>query len=75
MIRSFVLNVLPQIPAKLGQSAYAVATVHAVVGVIGVVLGVFVVLRGNELVPQAAALHATTSPSCAPPTRSTCSAR
>jgi uncharacterized membrane protein YozB (DUF420 family) len=52
MIRSFVLYVLPVIPAKLDQRSYAVATVHALVGVIGVVLGVFVVLRGNELVPQ-----------------------
>ncbi|MGZ4199023.1 MAG: DUF420 domain-containing protein [Thermoleophilia bacterium] len=51
MIRSFVLYVLPVIPAKLDQRSYAVATVHALVGALGVVLGVFVVLRGNELVP------------------------
>lgn len=52
MTRSLVSNVLPAIPAKLGEKAYAVASVHAVVGAIGVVLGVFVVLRANELVPR-----------------------
>ena len=51
MIRFFVLYVLPEIPAKLGERTYAVTTVHALVGMIGVTLGVFVDLRGNELVP------------------------
>jgi putative membrane protein len=53
MIRSLVVNILPELPARLGEGTYAVATVHAVVGAIGVVFGVFVVLRGNELVPRA----------------------
>jgi uncharacterized membrane protein YozB (DUF420 family) len=52
MIRSLVRNILPGIPAKLGEKTYAVATVHGLVGMIGLVLGVVVVLRGNELVPQ-----------------------
>ncbi len=52
MVRSLVRNVLPGIPAKLGQGSYAVATVHACVGVVAVVLGVFVVLRASELVPR-----------------------
>jgi uncharacterized membrane protein YozB (DUF420 family) len=52
MIRRFLLWVLPEIPSKLGQASYAVTTVHAVVGLLGVVLGVFVVLRANELVPK-----------------------
>jgi uncharacterized membrane protein YozB (DUF420 family) len=51
MIRFFVLYVLPEIPAKLSERSYAVTTVHALVGVVGVTLGVFVDLRGNELVP------------------------
>ena len=51
MIRFFVLYVLPEIPARLGQRSYAVTTVHALVGVVGLTLGVFVDLRGNELVP------------------------
>jgi uncharacterized membrane protein YozB (DUF420 family) len=51
MIRSFVLYIAPQIPARLGQRAYAVATVHAVVGVIAAVLGIYVVLAALELLP------------------------
>jgi uncharacterized membrane protein YozB (DUF420 family) len=53
MVRYFVLYVLPELPARLGQVAYGITTVHAVVGAIGLVLGVFVALRGNDLVPQA----------------------
>jgi uncharacterized membrane protein YozB (DUF420 family) len=53
MVRSFVLHILPGIPAKLLQGDYAVTTVHALVGATGLLLGIFVVLRGNELVPQA----------------------
>jgi uncharacterized membrane protein YozB (DUF420 family) len=52
MVSQFVRYVLPEIPARLGQAAYGVTTLHAVVGVIGLVLGVFVALRGNELVPM-----------------------
>jgi uncharacterized membrane protein YozB (DUF420 family) len=51
MIRSFVLYVMPAIPHRLGQDSYALTTSHAAVGAVGLVLGVFVVLRGNELVP------------------------
>ena len=51
MIQSFVRYVIPAIPHKLGQDSYALTTSHAVVGAVGLVLGVFVVLRGNELVP------------------------
>jgi uncharacterized membrane protein YozB (DUF420 family) len=53
MIRSFVLHILPGIPAKLLQGDYAVTTVHALIGATGLLLGIFVVLRGNGLVPQA----------------------
>lgn len=51
MIRSFVKYIVPELPARLGQRSYAVTTVHALVGAIGLVFGVFVMLRGNELVP------------------------
>jgi uncharacterized membrane protein YozB (DUF420 family) len=53
MIRYFTLYTFPELPARLAQTPYAVTTVHAAVGAIGVVLGVFVMLRGNELVPKA----------------------
>ena len=52
MIRSFVIYILPGIPGSFGHGSYAVSTVHAVVGALGMVLGLFVVLRGNELVPR-----------------------
>jgi uncharacterized membrane protein YozB (DUF420 family) len=52
MIRSFVIHILPGIPAKLLQGDYAVTTVHAIIGASGLLLGIFVVLRGNELVPK-----------------------
>ena len=52
MVRSFVLYILPGIPGSFGHGSYAVSTVHAVVGALGMVLGLFVVLRGNELVPR-----------------------
>ncbi len=49
MIRFFVLYVLPEIPAALGKETYALTTIHAVVGAIGVALGVFIVIRANQL--------------------------
>lgn len=52
MIRSFVLYILPGIPGSFGTGSYAVSTVHAVIGVFGLLLGLFVVLRGNDLVPR-----------------------
>ncbi|HZL64684.1 MAG TPA: DUF420 domain-containing protein [Thermoleophilia bacterium] len=53
MIRYFALYTFPELPQQLGKGVYALTTIHAIVGVIGVVLGVFVALRGNELVPKA----------------------
>jgi uncharacterized membrane protein YozB (DUF420 family) len=53
MINSYVTHILPGIPSKLLTGDYAVTTVHAFVGMIGLLLGIFVVLRGNELVPNA----------------------
>ena len=52
MISSFLIFILPGIPGKLLEGSYGVTTVHALVGMVGLVLGVFVVLRGNELVPH-----------------------
>jgi uncharacterized membrane protein YozB (DUF420 family) len=52
MIRSFVVHILPGIPGKLLEGDYAVTTVHALVGMIGLLLGVFVVLRANGLMPK-----------------------
>jgi uncharacterized membrane protein YozB (DUF420 family) len=52
MINSFVTHILPGIPGKLLQGDYGVTTLHAVVGTIGLLLGVFIVLRANKLVPK-----------------------
>lgn len=52
MISSYIVNILPGIPGKLNQGSYAVTTIHGLAGMIGLVLGIFVVLRGNELVPK-----------------------
>lgn len=52
MIGSFYGNILPGLPGKFFEGSYGVTTVHAFVGLIGLVLGIFVVLRGNNLVPK-----------------------
>jgi uncharacterized membrane protein YozB (DUF420 family) len=49
MIRSFRLYVLPGLPGNLDTSVNAVTTVHAIVGLIGVVIGMVVTIRANQL--------------------------
>ena len=49
MIRSFRLFILPDLPGNLSKSVDAITTVHAVAGVIGMVIGLFVVIRANQL--------------------------
>jgi uncharacterized membrane protein YozB (DUF420 family) len=51
MIYSFYAHILPGLPGKFFEGSYGVTTVHALVGIIGLLLGIFVVLRGNRLVP------------------------
>jgi uncharacterized membrane protein YozB (DUF420 family) len=57
MIRSFRLFVLPGLPGNLSKSIDALTTVHAVTGLIGVVLGVFVVVRANQLAAKGKSLR------------------
>jgi uncharacterized membrane protein YozB (DUF420 family) len=52
MVTSYIIHILPGIPGKLAQGDYAVITLHAIIGAIAVVWGVFVALRGNNLVPK-----------------------
>ncbi|MGE5123702.1 MAG: DUF420 domain-containing protein [Acidobacteriaceae bacterium] len=52
MVTSYIIFILPGIPSKLGQGDYAVTTVHGLSGAIALLFGVFVALRGNELVPK-----------------------
>jgi putative membrane protein len=53
MIPSFVSAILPGIPAKLLEGSYGITTLHALIGAAVMLFGVFVVLRGNNLVPKA----------------------
>ena len=52
MLGSFVTHILPGVPSKLLEGDYGVSTLHAIVGASALLLGVFVVLRGNNLVPK-----------------------
>lgn len=53
MVGSFWGFVLPTLSAKLGQPVTTITAVHAVIGAITFLFGVFVVLRANKLVPKA----------------------
>jgi uncharacterized membrane protein YozB (DUF420 family) len=52
MVNIFVVHILPGIPSKLLTGDYAVTTIHAFVGMCGLLLGIFVVLRANKLLPK-----------------------
>jgi len=52
MVTSYIIHILPGIPARLAEGDYAVTTLHGIIGAIGLLFGIFVALRGNELVPQ-----------------------
>jgi len=52
MISSFVIFILPGIPGKLGVGSYGITTVHALVGLVSLILGVYLVLGGNGLLPK-----------------------
>ena len=49
MAVSFARFILPGIPGTLSEHGHALAAVHAVVGIAGVALGVFIVVRANQL--------------------------
>jgi uncharacterized membrane protein YozB (DUF420 family) len=56
MIRSYWLYVRPGLPGNLSKSIDLLVTVHAVTGLIGVVLGLFVVIRANQLTARGESL-------------------
>lgn len=62
MIRSYRRYVLPDLPGNLAKSVDALTTVHAVVGLIGVILGVVIVVRGNQLEAQGRSLSSYRTP-------------
>jgi uncharacterized membrane protein YozB (DUF420 family) len=53
MVGSFLGFVLPNIPSKIGQPVTSITTIHAVIGTVCFLLGIFIVLRANKLVPKA----------------------
>jgi uncharacterized membrane protein YozB (DUF420 family) len=57
MIRSFRLFVLPGLPGNLNKSIDMLITVHAVTGLIGVVLGLFIVIRASQLAAKGQSLR------------------
>ena len=62
MIRSFRLYILPDLPGNLGKSVDALTTVHAVAGLIGVVIGLFVMIRANQLAAKGQSLSRYKTP-------------
>jgi uncharacterized membrane protein YozB (DUF420 family) len=41
MISSFVIFILPGIPSKLGEGSYGITTIHALLGSVSLILGVY----------------------------------
>lgn len=52
MITSFIIFIFPGIPGKLLEGTYGVTTIHAIIGMFGLILGVFIALEANELGPS-----------------------
>jgi putative membrane protein len=52
MIRSFFKYIAPDLPGALDKGSYLLTTIHAVVGAIGVVVGVYIVIRANRFEVQ-----------------------
>jgi uncharacterized membrane protein YozB (DUF420 family) len=52
MVNVFIVYILPGIPGKLFQGSYGATALHGLVGAIGLVLGIFIVLRANNLLPK-----------------------
>lgn len=52
MIRSFIKNFLPGILQQSLRGSYGVTTVHAAVGAIGLLVGIYNVLQANRILPQ-----------------------
>jgi hypothetical protein len=52
MVTSFATYILPGLPAKFSEGSYGITTLHAFFGAVTLMLGVFVTLRANGLVPK-----------------------
>ena len=53
MLPSFLLDVTPKIPAKIGKPYYALATTHAALGGVAEIGGLYILLAaGTRVLPQ-----------------------
>lgn len=52
MVLPFRDFILPGVPDQAGERFYAVTILHAIVGAVALPFGLFVTLRGNELLPN-----------------------
>lgn len=52
MLGSYWGYVLPEVPENIGQPAVWTAVIHGIIGMVGFLLGIFIVLRANNLVPK-----------------------
>ncbi len=52
MVPTFTLVVWPGFPGKVLERSYGVPMAHAFIGMLSVLLGLFIVLRANGLVPE-----------------------
>jgi uncharacterized membrane protein YozB (DUF420 family) len=53
MIPSFRIRVLPGIPAKLGKAYFALAAVHATLGTVTEIAGLYILLSaGTSVLPE-----------------------
>ena len=57
MILPFRDFIAPGVPERLGERFYGVTTLHALVGACALVLGLYVVLRANGLMPKPLRFH------------------
>lgn len=53
MILPFRDFIVPGLPERISEQFYAITTLHGLVGGVALLFGIFVALRGNELVPAA----------------------
>lgn len=51
MLPSYIFFTLPAIPSRPLQGTALLTTIHAVIGLVTFLLGIFIVLRANGLVP------------------------
>lgn len=52
MIRSYILHILPGLAANFLKGDYEVTTIHAFIGAVGVLFGLYTILQGHKLLPK-----------------------